>query len=106
MVGPSIISRITTRFAIPALCSIHADEAVHTFLVLLALIVQWACTQYLWLTGFKVIVVRLLWILAELDKRDPLPARPAANILSEDETTNVFQNIGGFMKRIHIFVVL
>lgn len=102
----TISTIISTRLAVPTLCFIRADKAVDAFLMLLALIVPRARTQNLRLPGLQIIVVRLLRVLAELHKRSPFPTRPATDILSEDETTSYFENIFGFVQRIHVFVVL
>lgn len=108
VVGPCIIvsSRPTARLAVSTFCSIRTDESVHTFLVFLTLVVSRARTQYLWLSGVQVIVVRQLWVLAKLDKRSPFSAHPATDIVSKDETTDIFENILSFVQRIHVFVVL
>lgn len=108
VVGPCIMisSRATAGLAVSTFCFIRTDESVHTFLVFLTLVVSRACTQYLWLTGVQVIIVRQLRVLAELDERSPFPAHPATDVVSKDETTDIFENILSFVQRIHVFVVL
>jgi hypothetical protein len=68
IVGPCTITGISTCPAVPAICFIRTDDAVHTFLMFLALVVLRASTQYLWLARLEEVVVGLLWVLQELEK--------------------------------------
>jgi hypothetical protein len=68
IVGPCTITGISTCPAAPAICFIRTDNAVHTFLMFLALVVLRARAQYLWFARLEEIGVGLLWVLPELDK--------------------------------------